>query len=83
MHRTGERLIGPIRRECLNRMVVLGEIHLRRTLTAYLSYYHEARPHVALGRNAPVPRPVARRSRGAVVTIPQVGGPHHCYAGAA
>ena len=78
-----ERLIGSLRRECLDHVIVLGEAHLRRILGAYLRYYHAARPHLALERNAPVPRAVDPRSRGRVVAIPQVGGLHHRYARAA
>ena len=78
-----ERLIGSIRRERLDHMIVLGEAHLRRVLTAYLSYYHQSRPHLALARDAPVPRAVEPPSRGKVVAIPQVGGLHHRYARAA
>lgn len=53
-----ERIIGSIRRECLDHMIVLGEIHLQHTLDAYASYYNSARTHLALGKNAPIRRPV-------------------------
>ena len=59
-----ERLIRSLRRECLNHMLILGEAHPRRALTASLAYSHEARPPSALARDAPVPRPMARRSGG-------------------
>ena len=78
-----ERLIGSIRRECLDHVIVLGEAHLRRLLTAYLRYYHECRPHLALERDARVPREMERPLRGRVIAIPQVGGLHHRYARAA
>jgi len=78
-----ERLIGSIRRECLDHVIVLGEAHLRRLLSAYLCYYHEARPHLALDRNAPVPRAVESPSKGKVIALPHVGGLHHRYARAA
>jgi len=78
-----ERLIGSIRRECLDHAIVLGEAHLRRLLTAYMYYYHEARPHLGLARDAPVPRAAERRCRADVLAIPQVGGLHHRYARAA
>lgn len=65
------------------RLRVLGEAHLRRILAAYLRYYHEPRPHLALARNAPVPRPVEPPSQGWVITVPQVGGLHRRYARAA
>jgi transposase InsO family protein len=74
-----ERLIGSIRRECLDQVIVFNESHLHSLLTSYLAYYHNSRPHQSLGRNAPVPREVEPPSRGAVVAIPQVGGLHHCY----
>ena len=74
-----ERVIGSIRRECLDHVIVLGEAHLKRVLTTYFQYYHESRCHLALDRNAPVPRQVETPDRGAVISIPQVGGLHHRY----
>jgi hypothetical protein len=74
-----ERVIGSIRRECLDHLIVLGEAHLKRILTAYFQYYHESRCHLALDRNAPVPRQIATPDHGAVISIPQVGGLHHRY----
>jgi putative transposase len=74
-----ERLIGSIRRECLDHMIIWKERYLRRILTNYLSYYHQARPHMGLGRNAPEPRAVERPERGLVVAEPMVGGLHHRY----
>jgi len=78
-----ERTIGSIRRECLDHVIVLNEEHLRRILEAYFSYYHDARTHLSLARNAPNPREVEPRSRGAVVAVPHVGGLHHRYTRAA
>jgi len=78
-----ERLIGSIRRECLDRVIVLNEAHLHRILRAYFAYYHEARTHLSLDRNAPIPRKVEPPSRGPVIAIPQVGGLHHRYTRAA
>ena len=49
-----ERLIGSIRRECLNHVIVLNETHVRRILASYFTYYHESRAHLSLERNAPV-----------------------------
>jgi len=72
-----ERLIGSIRRECLDHAVVLSRRHLRRLLKSYLKYYHRSRTHLALGKDAPEPRAVMRR--GGIVAIPQVGGLHHRY----
>lgn len=69
-----ERLIGSIRRECLDHCIVLTERHLRRLIAAYLQYYHESRTHLSLNRNAPVEREVEPPEQGKVVAIPQVGG---------
>jgi putative transposase len=74
-----ERLIGSIRRECLNHVLVLGEQHLYRILTRYLVYYHQARTHLALAKDAPDVRPVELASAGRIVQLPEVGGLHHCY----
>jgi len=74
-----ERLIGSIRRECLDHVIVLNEAHLKWLLSAYLDYYHHARTHLALDRNAPFPREVEPPERGLVIAIPQVGGLHHRY----
>ena len=74
-----ERMNGSIRRECLAHVIVINEAHLRRILTSYFTYYHEARPHLSLEYNAPVPRRVERPSEGKVIAIPQVGGLRHRY----
>jgi hypothetical protein len=74
-----ERLIGSIRRECLEHVIVLNETHLRRTLTRYISYYHTARTHLSLGKDAPTPRPVQGIADGEVIALPEVGGLHHRY----
>ena len=74
-----ERLIGTLRRECLDHVVVLNETHLRRLLSAYLSYYHGARTHLSLAKDAPEPRPVERLDEGRIVETPMVGGLHHRY----
>jgi transposase InsO family protein len=78
-----ERLIGSIRRECLDHVIVFNEAHLIRILTSYLAYYHEARTHLSLDRNAPIPRQVEPPSRGRVIAIPHVGALHHRYTRAA
>jgi len=77
-----ERVIGSIRRECLDHVIVLGESHLRRILMAYVVYYNGVRPHLSLQRNAPIPR-MAEPGRGRVIATPQVGGLHHRYQRAA
>ena len=74
-----ERLIGSIRRECLNHVLVLGERHLRRILTRYFAYYHQARTHLALDKDAPDLRPIERPATGKIVQRPEVGGLHHRY----
>ena len=74
-----ERLIGTLRRECLDHVVVLNDAHLRRVLRAYLAYYHEARTPLALGKDAPEPRRVEPPDRGQIVATPMVGGLHHRY----
>jgi len=74
-----ERLIGSIRRECLDHMIVLGEQHRRRILTDYLTYYHASRTHLSLEKDAPTPRRAHAISEGAVVAFPEVGGLHHRY----
>ena len=74
-----ERLVGSIRRECLNHVVVLGEGHLRRLLKSYFHYYHRSRTHLSLQKDAPTPRAVQPPVPGHVIEIPQVGGLHHRY----
>jgi putative transposase len=74
-----ERLIGSIRRECLDHMIVLHERHLRRLLTDYFRYYHHWRTHRALAMDCPRPRPVQQPEVGRVREVPEVGGLHHHY----
>jgi putative transposase len=74
-----ERLIGSIRRECLDHVIVLHERHLRRLLTGYFHYYHRWRTHRALDMDCPVPRPVQRPEVGLIHEVPEVGGLHHHY----
>jgi transposase InsO family protein len=74
-----ERLIGSIRRECLDHVIVVGERHLRRILSDYLTYYHGSRTHLSLEKDAPTPRRAQAISDGAVVEFPEVGGLHHRY----
>jgi transposase InsO family protein len=72
-----ERVIGSIRRECLDHIVILGEAHLRRVLKAYAAYYNEVRPHLSLNKDSPGRRPV--QCCGAIVCVPMLGGLHHRY----
>jgi putative transposase len=74
-----ERLIGSIRRECLDHVIVLHEAGLRRMLSSYFAYYHHTRPHLSLDKDAPESRKVQPPELGKVVSIPQVGGLHHRY----
>src|SRR5262245_51778482 len=68
-----------VRRECLDHVAALGERHLRRILTAYLEYYHQARTHFPLDQDAPAGRPVEIPDAGRSVEIPEVGSLHHRY----
>ena len=72
-----ERLIGTLRRECLDQVVIFSEMHLRRILSAYAAYYNQARTHMALQKDAPLHRAVQRS--GAIVAIPILAGLHHQY----
>jgi putative transposase len=74
-----ERLVGSVRRECLDHVIVLGERHLHRILKAYFAYYHNSRTHLSLGKDAPEPRAVQPPSIGRIVALPEVGGLHHRY----
>ena len=72
-----ERLIGSIRRECLDHMIVFGEEHLRRILGAYAAYYNQSRIHRSLNKDAPFHRAIERP--GAITSHPILGGLHHQY----
>jgi transposase InsO family protein len=74
-----ERLVGSIRRECLDRVIVFDERQLRQILKSYFQYYHKVRPHRSLAHDSPIPRPVESPDRGKVIEIPLVGGLHHHY----
>ena len=74
-----ERVIGSIRRECLDHVIIRSEAHLGRVLRAYLAYYNATRPHQSLDNNSPHPRVVARQPCSRIIAIPQVGGLHHRY----
>jgi putative transposase len=72
-----ERVIGSIRRECLDHVIVVDEESLRRTLRSYFSYYHRSRLHLSLDKDSPDSRSV--QSVGRVIAFPEVGGLHHRY----
>jgi putative transposase len=76
-----ERLIGSIRRECLNHYIILNARYLKRTLSCYFRYYHNSRTHLSLDKQCPVPRQAL--SVGKIVAIPQLRGLHHRYERAA
>ena len=74
-----ERLVGSIRRECLDHMILLGEKHLRGILKSYFDYYLGSRTHLSLAKDAPTTRAVQGQEVGEIVAIPQVVGLHHHY----
>jgi putative transposase len=74
-----ERLIGSIRRECLDHVIAVNETGLSRVLSGYLAYYHQSRTHLSLAKDWPHPRSIAPPALGRVVAIPLVGGLHHRY----
>jgi putative transposase len=74
-----ERLIGSIRRECLDHVIVLSVAGLRRVLANYVEYYMNTRTHLSLGKDAPASRPATPLTAGRIVEIPQVNGLHHRY----
>jgi putative transposase len=74
-----ERVIGTIRRECLDHVIVLSERSLRYYLSRFVGYYHKSRTHLGLHKDAPEPRPVQGPDAGRVVAFPEVGGLHHRY----
>ena len=72
-----ERLIGTLRRDCLDHVVIFGARHLRRVLTAYSRYYNQTRTHLSLDKDAPLGRSIQRR--GAIIAAPVLSGLHHRY----
>ena len=72
-----ERLIGSIRRECLDHIIVSGEAHLRRILISYAAYYNSVRTHRSLHKDAPISRPI--HQTGIIRSHPILGGLHHHY----
>jgi len=74
-----ERVIGSIRRECLDHIIVLNARHLRCILTIYSRYYHRSRTYLGLEKDAPDPRPISLPSAGPIIAIPEIGGLHHRY----
>ena len=74
-----ERVIGSIRRECLDHVIVVNATGLHQVLTAYVTYYMQSRTHLALQKDAPISRPVMPAAVGRIVVTPHVGGLHHLY----
>jgi putative transposase len=74
-----ERLIGSIRRECLDHVIIFNERHLRRVLSSYFQYHHDTRTHLSLGKECPLLVPYTP-SAGNITALPEVGGLHHRYA---
>ena len=74
-----ERVIGTIRRECLDHVIVINESSLYRHVRSFVAYYHESRTHLSLGKDSPEPRAVQPPELGRIVAIPQVGDLHHRY----
>lgn len=74
-----ERVIGSIRRECLDHVIILNERHLRRVLCDYLDYYHRSRTHLGLEKDCPVPRPIEPPEAGPIQVEEILGGLHHRY----
>ena len=74
-----ERVIGSIRRECLDHVIVINGNHLRRILKTYLGYYHDSRTHLSLEKDAPQSRLIQATKSEPIIQIPQVGGLHHRY----
>ncbi len=74
-----ERLIGTLRRDCIDHVIVVDENHLRRILREYLAYYHGCRTHLSLEKDSPEPRKVESPDQGKIVEFPMVGGLHHRY----
>ena len=74
-----ERLIGSIRRECLDHVIVLSASGLRRVMKDYVAYYMRSRTHLSLDMDSPTPRPVMPPAAGRIVAVPEVNGLHHRY----
>jgi transposase InsO family protein len=78
-----ERLIGSIRRECLDHIIIFNEHHLRRILSSYFQYHHQTRMHLSLAKDCPQTRPISQPTEGKIIAFREVGGLHHRYEGRA
>jgi len=74
-----ERLIGSIRRECLDHVIILSEKQLRRLLHSYFAYYHRSRTHLGLEKDCPDPRLIELSDQGPITEESMIGGLHHRY----
>jgi len=74
-----ERIVGSIRRDCLDHVIIFNETHLRRVLSCYFRYYHRSRTHLSLNKDCPDPRRIQPPSAGKIVAFPEVGGLHQRY----
>jgi hypothetical protein len=74
-----ERIIGSVRRECLDHVIILNEQGLHRILKSYFDYYERSQTHLALEKDTPLPRNVQPPALGKVIELPEVGGLHHRY----
>ena len=74
-----ERVIGTIRRECLDHVIVFGQRSLYRQLQSFVDYYHRSRTHLGLEKDTPEPRPIQSTDMGRIIATPEVGGLHHRY----
>jgi len=74
-----ERIIGSIRRERINHIIIFDERHLRCVPSTYCQYHHQSRTHLSLNKDCPEPCPIQAPSAGTVIAFPQVGGLHHRY----
>jgi transposase InsO family protein len=74
-----ERLVGSMRREMLDHVIIINEQHLRRLLTEYVTYYHRFRTHLSLAMDCPETRPVEAPEAGKVIAVPEIGRLHHHY----
>ena len=74
-----ERIIGTIRHDCLNHLIILNEKHLHKILKSYFDYYHHCRTHLSLKKNAPIPRMTESKTQGKVISLSKMGGLYHLY----
>jgi hypothetical protein len=72
-------LIGSIRRECLDHIIIFDEHHLRGVLSRYFQYHQRTRTHISLTKDCPLPRRIQPPSAGIIIAFPEVGGLHHRY----